>query len=184
MGDTGDSGTALQLSTCSRPRCTAACWVRCSRSRRTPGLHRLWIRYPGEEMFGGCRQRPGGYREAATNVREIRSHLAVGRRTPNRVAGCAGARREEITSPLHLRGARCSRGLTLLLQPCRELRLRFCNDSQGHVGVLQAAELRALPPEDAGPVGLNPDRRRYTLVSGPACRAGWAPRSCESRRVR
>jgi len=51
-------------------------------------------------------------------------------------------------------------GSALRLQPLLELRRRLGDDEQRHVGVLQAAELRALAAIGAGPVGAHRQRVR------------------------
>ena len=55
-------------------------------------------------------------------------------------------------------GLRLRRRSAETLEPTLEVGLRLRDDVERHVGVLKAAELSALPPEDAGLVGLKPDR--------------------------
>src|SRR5205823_12336503 len=74
------------------------------------------------------------------------------------VAGGAAGAQELLLAVLNgrIRGRRY-RGV-LLLQPGGELIGRLGDDVDGHVGVLQAAELRALAAVGAGFVGFDPER--------------------------
>ena len=93
------------------------------------------------------------------DVRQIRRDLTVRRRAADGVAAPQRARHEDVAATALLLGLRIAApaGAWPSSQRC-ELAVGLGDDVERHVRVLKAAELSALPAEDSGLVGLQPDR--------------------------
>ena len=80
---------------------------------------------------------------------------------PDGVASGASGPHEDVTAASRSAASGGSRaGCRMASSQPSKSSIRFGDDVEGHVRVLQPAELRALAAEDARPIGLHPDRRR------------------------
>ena len=95
------------------------------------------------------------------DVRQVGRDLAGGVRAADRVAAGASGLHEDVAAAA-LGRARADRAPAAAWPSSQrfEVAVGLRDDVERHVRVLQAAELRALAAEDAGPIGLEPDRRR------------------------
>ena len=97
-------------------------------------------------------------RQPPRDVGEIGTHGRAGLGARDGVAHRAGAAQEQILAVADRRrrhGAGRRGRRALLLQPGLELRRRLRDDDEPHLGVLRAAELRALAAVHAGAIGLD-----------------------------
>src|SRR4029079_5473553 len=95
---------------------------------------------------------------ARRDMREVRADESVRVRAPNLMTAGTSARHEDVTpAPFDVRFW-IARRPTHLGAPGVELRFGLGHHVERHVGVLLAAELRALAAERARAVCLHPDR--------------------------
>src|ERR1043166_7469666 len=104
----------------------------------------LWIHQPAPEISPIVAERSGCNRQSATEVGKVRSGLPLRSRPLNRVTVSTRVLHEYLPAPLsgRVRWIRC--GLKLTRHPCLKLGFRFSDYPQGHMGMLQTAEFRAL----------------------------------------
>jgi hypothetical protein len=121
------------------------------------GLDLLRVGDPARQPLGVVRDRLCGERRAGGEVGEVGADRAAGGRAADRVATRAALRQEHpLLSPL-LGGDRRAPRPRHVPQPRAEAIRRLGDDRHRHVRVLKAAGLRALPPVDAGVVGVQQD---------------------------
>ena len=141
------------------------------------GLLRLRVGNPAVEIGPVHRQRSGGDRSPAREMREVRADLAIRRRAGDVVAAAAFVSCEiSVARQLH-RGSRREGGAPLPGDPTQEIVLAFDRHDQSHVRMLDSAEFGALPAVEPDLVGSS-GRRSSVPGSDPACPRGSAPRSC------
>src|SRR5262245_25224756 len=106
-------------------------------------LQRVRALEPREQVLAAHQGGAGRERLTAREVRQVRAEAPGGDGPAHAVAVDAG-RRLEDAPPGHGRGVG-HRGGALRRRPALEVRARVRDYAQEHVGVLRAAELRALP---------------------------------------
>src|SRR5665213_4157503 len=82
---------------------------------------------------------------------EVRTEDAAGRQAADRVTGGAMLHESLLSSG----GGIVVGRLKLMVPPCLEIGGRQCDHEERHLGVLHAAEFRALSAIDAGPIGFD-----------------------------
>ncbi len=137
----------------------------------TPGFIRWGASDPGREVVGGVGQGACGDRAAAGDVRQIRPYRRGSIRAlqPNGRAHSSS----EVNTVRPRRSVsrrRLTPRLQLLLSPFLEVIGRVRVQHESHLGVLQAAELRALPGVQARLVGDEHFGVRASGNRGPSCR--------------